>query len=204
MTGEKAARLGGCVTKAGLTCNMKGVLPCHKLPNDLPRFRPVAPCWPSAPAAAAAALAAGGAVNILATATARPSSDDPIFAVIAEHRAHMRAWADAMEAQEVAESDAEFEDATDAIGAASEVFEASIGLVLTTQPTTIAGVATLLHHVGQHEFLGMDQEYEDVRQTVLTTWLNVGLGDERKRIAQEFPLRIAATLRSLLDKGAQT
>jgi hypothetical protein len=53
-----------------------------------------------APAAAAAALAAGGAVNILATATARPSSaDDPVFDAIKRERDAYAVYCATSEAQ---------------------------------------------------------------------------------------------------------
>jgi hypothetical protein len=90
----------------------------------------------------------------------------------------MRDWADALDAEDEAESDAESEAATDAIYAASEAFEASIGDVLTVQPTTIAGVAALLKHVGQEEFLGMSSGGDERHhyETVLTTWHNLDRG----------------------------
>jgi hypothetical protein len=160
----------------------------------------------SAGAAAAVAPAALGAplapvtetaLSSLPAATAASSEVDPIFAVIAEHRAHMRAWADAMDAEDEAESDEEDKAAAAAIDAASDAFEASIGVVLTVQPMTIAGVAALLDHVGQEEFFGMssggdESDYE----TVLTTCHNMD-GDPRKRLAQDFPLRLAATVRTM-------
>jgi hypothetical protein len=55
-------------------------------------------------------------------------------------------------AEEMADTDAERDAWNAESGAAMEAFEASIGNVLTVQPTTIAGVAALLEHVGQEEF----------------------------------------------------
>jgi hypothetical protein len=155
-----------------------------------------------APAVAAAALAGGTVANALAIAEAKAAEVDPIFAAIAEHRARMRAWADAMEADDMAETDEAFEAATDAMDATSEAFEASIGPVLTVQPTTIAGVAALLEHVGQEEFLGMSRGGDrDHYETVLTTWLNTDSDDPKKRIAQDFPLRLGETLRGLIGEA---
>lgn len=137
-----------------------------------------------------AVLSAGAASAVAPAALAAPlmpvtaSEVDPIFAVIAEHRAVFRAWMDALQAEDRAAESA---------GIRGE--DAAIRIVLTAQPTTIEGVAALLHHVGQHECLGMDSEYEEDRETVLTTWNN--LEDERKRIAQDFPLRLAATVRTM-------
>jgi hypothetical protein len=50
-------------------------------------------------------------------------------------------------------------------------------------------------------FLGMSSGGDaDAYETVLTTWLNRGIdGDPRKRTAQEFPLRLAATMRTILE-----
>jgi hypothetical protein len=109
----------------------------------------------------------------------------------------MRDWADAMDAEHEAESDEEDKAATAAIDAASDAFESSIGVVLTAQPTTIAGVAALLEHVGQEEFFGMSSGGDDLDyETVLTTCHNMD-GDPRKRMAQDFPLRLAATVRTM-------
>jgi hypothetical protein len=145
------------------------------------------------------APAAETALSGLPPAATTASEVDPIFAVIAEHRAHMRDWADAMDAEHEAESDEEDKAATAAIDAASDAFESSIGVVLTAQPTTIAGVAALLEHVGQEEFLGMSSggDERDHYETVLTTWVNTGREDPRKRIAQDFPIRLAATVRAM-------
>jgi hypothetical protein len=160
-----------------------------------------------APAVAAAALAAGGAVNIVAVAMARPSGVDPIFAVIAEHRAIMRAWRDAFDMEEMTEHGTpEREAACAAIDAECEREETAMHAVLTAQPTTIAGVVALLEHVGQREYLGVFDEGEgegEERQSVLTTW-NEATDQGHRRTAQDFPLRLAATIRSLLDVGVQS
>jgi hypothetical protein len=124
---------------------------------------------------------AGAAAAGMAALPAGAAAVDPIFAVIAEHRAVFRTLMDALQKNDRAAGD--FDE------------DAAIRIVLTAQPTTIEGVAALLHHVGQHECLGMDSEYEEDRETVLTTWNN--LEDERKRIAQDFPLRLAATVRAM-------
>jgi hypothetical protein len=152
-----------------------------------------------APAALAAPFGTRNPASSLLPAAAAASEVDPIFAVIAEHRAHMRDCADAMDAEDEAESDAEDEAATAAIYAASKAFDASIGHVLTVQPTTIAGVAALLKHVGQEEFLGMSSGGVERHhyETVLTTWHNLDRGDPRTRIAKDFPLRLAATVRTM-------
>jgi hypothetical protein len=108
----------------------------------------------------------------------------------------MRAWADVMGAGGD-KFDPKYDAAADA---AMYAFEDAIGDVLTVQPTTIAGVAALLEHVGQEEFLGMSSRgANDEYETVLTTWIAIGDGDERKQIAQEFPLRLAATLKRLIE-----
>jgi hypothetical protein len=84
-----------------------------------------------AAAASPMAPALGTAMGGLPASPA--AAPDPIFAVIAEHQARVRAYADAVDAQEIAESDEECEAAADAIDATSDAFEASIGAVLTTR-----------------------------------------------------------------------
>jgi hypothetical protein len=137
--------------------------------------------------AAAATPIAPALASAMGGLPASPTPVDPIFAVIAEHRAAFRALVDILEDHQ---ADPAAETAT------SWGLEAAIRAVLTTQPTTIEGAAALLHHVGQHECLGMDREYED-RETVLTAWNDIE--DERKRIAQDFPLRLASTVRAMAE-----
>lgn len=138
-----------------------------------------------APAAAAAALAAGGAVNIVATATARPSSVDPIFAVIAEHRAAHEQHEAACEQEEHEPDD---DKAMEAIDVAHERAMAAEWALFTTAPTTVAGVAALLAYVAT------ESTADD--QTILL--YGTGWSDEELVTAvKAFPAHVAAALRNI-------
>jgi hypothetical protein len=65
-------------------------------------------------------------------------------------------------------------------------------LVLTTQPTSIAGVAALLAHVGLPELLD-----EGGSETLLSTFVHEDEDDETKQAALAFPLRLASTVRAM-------
>jgi hypothetical protein len=99
-----------------------------------------------APVAAAAALAAGTAVDSLAVAVAASSAPDPIFALIAEHRAAVEDHVQAME-----------EDAGDEIGAALHEAEDDARKHLRdgVVPTIFAGVTALLAYVADNEDRGL-------------------------------------------------
>jgi hypothetical protein len=106
-------------------------------------------------------------------------TDDPIFALIQAHQADMLAMVHACES--------------------SEKFDLSIPdrwlpQVLTTQPTTMAGVAALLAHVGQPENL-VENLDEETRESVLS-----GVSEARpdlRAAGREFPARLAVTVRVL-------
>jgi hypothetical protein len=149
-----------------------------------------------APAVAAAALA-GGAV---ALGIARTDEVDPIFEVIANHVAATERWFRALNWEDEAMGTPEHGAADEAVDAGCERAAATARAVLTTQPTTLAGVAALLAHVGRDEFLGMSSGGEnDTFETLLSSWSNAIVGG--KAIAQEFPLRLAAALRNIIERG---
>jgi hypothetical protein len=150
-----------------------------------------------APAAAAAALAAGTAVNGLAVAVAASSAPDPIFAVIAKHRATIEAEHQAVIiVGEMIDSgpnkDPRSDAAKSALAAARDRDQDARWEVLTVQPTTLAGVAALLDHVGQGQFLGFEGADDE---TILSIDI---LNDQEcplKRAAQGFPIHLAETIR---------
>ncbi len=149
-----------------------------------------------APAVAAAALAGGTVINALAIAEAKACTADPIFAVIAEHQAALKAYLAASHVDGgLMDHSPEWEIARPVTLAAEARERLALEAVFATAPTTLAGVAALLAHVGQHEFLDEEADHSD-RETLLST-LNEGF-PEWKRIGQDFPLRLAATLRSLI------
>jgi hypothetical protein len=158
----------------------------------------------AAPAAAAGVLLAGTAVNTVAIGMAKAGEVDPIFAVIAEHQAALEAYLAA------SAIDAALVDRTPEWIAARAVTEPAMArrliaekAVFTTDPTTLAGVAALLEHVAQPEFLKEDEEYPDDGQTLLSTLNDCDDCEmcEWKRTAQDFPLRVAAALRSIIERG---
>jgi hypothetical protein len=71
--------------------------------------------------------------------------------------------------------------------------------VLTTQPTTIAGVAALLEHVGQPENLTEEPDPEQ-RESILSGVREANL--ELRVAGREFPKMVAATLRAIAEGRA--
>jgi hypothetical protein len=142
-----------------------------------------------APAAAAAALAASTAVNGLVLAVASPSDSDPIFAAIAAHRAAIEFYT--LQLDELDE-DTPLQTLTRC--------DDTLWDVLTVEPTTMAGVVALLEYVGHHEFLNDDALGEDsLENTVLSAAFQAG--GELEQAAQNFPPRLAETIRSILAHG---
>jgi hypothetical protein len=128
---------------------------------------------------------------------------DPIFAVIAEHTAAMKTYIAASTISSY------LEDGTPEWIAAYAVTRAAIErdhiatqAVLIVQPTTLAGVAALLEHVGQGQFLDATEEPEDSDsfETVLTTWVHGTDRNNDLTIASKgFLRRLGATMRSLIE-----
>jgi hypothetical protein len=144
-----------------------------------------------------AGAAAAGITPVIAGA----AEVDPIFAVIAEHRAAAMAHWRALHAfGELPYGDPEYKAAhiveREASGHANEL----LWEVLHTQPTTLAGMAALLDHVGQPEFIKVE---ERGTETVLSGPF-AGADDEcpLARAAREFPVRLAETLRGLIGGQA--
>jgi hypothetical protein len=125
---------------------------------------------------------------------------DPIFAMIDEHRAAVEGYIPRNDVSaNLRYSDPGYESAMHetavAMGRSSDLlFE-----LLHVQPTTLAGVAAILAHLGQPEFLKEELEYPDCRETFLSTF-NDSFG-ECRRAAQDFPVRLAETVRSLIGQG---
>jgi hypothetical protein len=129
----------------------------------------------------------GGMICEGASRSLRAGVGDPIFAVIAEHRAAVEA-----EAQPTT---------LPGVAALLRPVDDALWEVLTTQPTTLPGVAALLHHVGQLEFMGFDKDdphWTADGETVLSVLSHGGDECDFARAAREFPTRLAATVRSLI------
>ncbi len=142
-----------------------------------------------APAVAAATLAGGTVINALAIAEAKAAAVDPIFAVIAEHRAAQEDVDASCNATDLdIEEDPNKQRAMDrASGAELPLF--------TTAPTTIAGVVALLEYMGSdvHETNG--EVDDNGRCPTVLSYAQGWNNDERAEAAYRFPLHVAAALR---------
>ena len=115
----------------------------------------------------AAGVAAGGAVLTLATVAATAdattpmaavaaSGDDPIFALIAKHRAEEQAYGDAIKARDEIDGVTTADDLVEQL--CDSCFELEWALA-NTMPTSIAGVAALLRYANEVEDQG--EEWPD-------------------------------------------
>jgi hypothetical protein len=151
-------------------------------------------------AAVAGAPARGPVANAVAIGMVKTGEVDPIFAAIDHHVEIMTAWFDALRREDAtAEYD---EPLNEAIGdLCHRECDASFAVVM-TQPTTLAGVVALLHHLGQPEYLNMDSSApgEASEDTILSAW-NSSTNNERKRMVNGFPLRLADALRDIVARG---
>jgi hypothetical protein len=72
--------------------------------------------------------------------------------------------------------------------------------LLCAKPTTLEGVAALLAHVGRPEFLKENPKHPEYRQTLLSS-MNEYCVHEWNRHGQDFPVRLAETLRDLIAEA---
>jgi hypothetical protein len=128
------------------------------------------------------------------------SNADPIFAVLAEHKAATNAYIAASRISgNLADGTPEWVAADEVTRAAIDRDHIATYAVLTAQPTTLAGAVALLEHVGQGQFLEHTEEAEGDEgfETVLSTWAH-GDDDNKFTIASKgFVRRLGATMRSL-------
>jgi hypothetical protein len=127
------------------------------------------------------------------------ASSDPIFKAIA---VHLDAVIAEMELSDYTGQSIEAERAEKAnTERLSALSSEALKAVLSTAPTTLEGVIALLEHVARHEFLDPDSKVGDDEcsghETFLTSY-NECFG-AWKRFGQEFPLRLAAAIRGLLQ-----
>src|SRR5215472_10564704 len=122
-------------------------------------------------------------------------ADDPIFALIQRHRAATRAFSAAVSNKDKVEevhwpwSDAPERIAADAqYDAASDAWQEAIEELLSTEPTTIAGVAAVLDYVNEPSW----GKEDDDKKTIL-----VEAFETSQEAALAFLPMIAATLRRL-------
>jgi hypothetical protein len=155
-----------------------------------------------APVAAAADLAGGTTVSGLAAGLATPSCIGPIFAVIAEHRTALEEyyWAVRVSGAMVSygpNKDPNYDSADSETRDALRREQGALWDVLTIQPTTLAGAVALLAHVGLPEFLREEPGFEN--ETILSACTNST--GKLKYAAQDFPARLAETMRGLIARG---
>jgi hypothetical protein len=157
----------------------------------------------AASAAAAAAALAGGAGGI-SDAIAMPGTADvdPIFAVIAEHRTALEEYLRAVMVSGAMishgpDKDPNYDSADNETRGASDWEQDALYDVLTTQPTSLAGVVALLAHVALPEFLREEPEFEN--ETILSAWTNST--GKLKQASLDFPARLAETMRGLIERG---
>ena len=149
-----------------------------------------------APAAAVTTLAAGNVVNVLAIAEAKASTLDPIHALIAEHIEAVKADRQANKIWgSIPGSLPEYDAAEEVVTKTGDRSRGLLMKLLCAKPTTLEGVAALLAHVGRPEFI--EEEHPDFRETLLSS-MNEYTSHELKRHGQDFPVRLAETLRSLI------
>jgi hypothetical protein len=149
---------------------------------------------------AVAALAAGTTVTGLAAGLA--ASFDPIFAVIAEHRTALEEYLRAVMVSGAMishgpDKDPNYDSADNETRGASDWEQDALYDVLTTQPTSLAGVVALLAHVALPEFLREEPEFEN--ETILSAWTNST--GKLKQASLDFPARLAETMRGLIERG---
>jgi hypothetical protein len=77
--------------------------------------------------------------------------------------------------------------------------------LLRARPVTMAGAIALLEHLGRDEYLGVDWGggARD-RRTLLSVFSDSCRNcADRKRLAEDFPLRLAAALREIIGRDTQ-
>jgi hypothetical protein len=130
------------------------------------------------------------------TATTRLEAD-PIFAVLAEHRAAMKAY---LEASAISgglkDGTEDWETAWAVTQAAIKREHAALHAVLTTEPTTLDGATAVLGHVGQDNFLG--EATEGAYGETLLLVEHDDRGGPLYKAAHEFPGRLAKNMRGLM------
>jgi hypothetical protein len=154
-------------------------------------------------AAAASALTSGTIANIAAVGMSGATEPDPALVAIAEHLEAMDRWTTAYDRERPKSGRPKREEVVnDEIDALCELEAEKALEVLTVYPTTLAGVIALLNHAGQEEFLGWYNFDEDGHfDTLLTSFSKPRAGEERNRIARDFPMHLAYAIRAIIERG---
>jgi len=141
-------------------------------------------------------------MNKTTSESTKSQIDDPIYAVLAEHRAATRAYLAASAISGALVDDTPEWNVAEAVTQAALTREkTATHAVLSVRPTTIAGAIALLDHVGQDQFLGEAEEDEfsdeDRMETVLSVRMNEEEDSDLKKDSLGFVRRLAETMRSL-------
>jgi hypothetical protein len=124
---------------------------------------------------------------------AAASCSDPTFSAILAHLTAVAAYLDH------SDSEGDSHESDRISNALMDACDEPMKTVFTTQPTTLEGVAALLEHAGRNEFLH-ESDLDGAlhrRDTFLSSYNECCLG-ESKRFGQDFPLRLAGTVRRLI------
>jgi hypothetical protein len=142
--------------------------------------------------------AAAGVAALPAGAAAAPIEPDPIFAVIAEHRAAAVNWGRILRIYgKMRENDPNIKTARIEERTTAKAADACLWDVLHVQPTSLEGIAALLDYLGQPAFLDPDFSTD----TVLSAAADAGDMDcPFARAVREFPARLAETMRGLIGR----
>jgi hypothetical protein len=181
---------------------MPALSPAFLQENTMNTIRSRRALLAGAPAVAAAALAAGTTVNGLAAGLATPSGIDPVFGLIERHRIAVAEYnrAEAFSGS-IVPGGADWEAAWARTSAAMDRSGDLLEALPCAEPATMLGAIALLEHLVQDEFLGVDWGgEEDDRETLLSTF-NDSACIERRRLAQDFPGRLAAALRNISERA---
>jgi hypothetical protein len=128
----------------------------------------------------------------------RRAKVDPIYALIAKHLAAVKANRQANKILGPIPGIApEYKVAEKAAKKTGDRADKLLLQLLYAKPTTLEGAAALLAHVGRPEFLREYPKQPHLRETFLSS-MNEYASHERKRHGQDFPVRLAETLRGLI------
>jgi hypothetical protein len=134
----------------------------------------------------------------------RRAKADPIYALIAKHIEAVKAGRQAIRTLvHIPGGSPEYKGANKVVRKTGERSRKLLMKLLCAEATTLEGVAALLEHLGRPEFLKEDPKYPHARESLLSS-MNEYSSHEWKRHGQDFPLRVAATLRSLIAARAAT
>jgi hypothetical protein len=147
------------------------------------------------------AVAAAGVPSVATALGGLAADSDPIFAAIEAHHDAMKSLTAAYNAQDDMEESGAQKGSAEWAAAETTVYNANSRHnqaqldFLTTAPTTMAGILASLDHAASSMFPYEEGESLTVQQNALCAGCE---GEELVVAAEQFPAKIAATLRKLL------